>query len=914
MSERGAATYEVPIAVPPGTAGMIPSLSLEYSSQGGNGLVGVGWVLNGLPSIGRCPQTMAQDGARGSVGYNLSDRFCMAGQRLMLVSGTYGTAGSEYRTEIEGFSKITANGTAGNGPAWFQVKTKTGQVMEFGNTTDSRVLAQGKTTARSWAVNKISDVKGNYLTITYTNDTTNGQVYPIRIDYTGNAAAGLTPYNSVQFVYETRPDIEPLYMAGSMQKSTVRLMNIRTYEGANVVTDYRLAYGVSPSTYRSRLTSVTLCSGTGVNDPCMPETVFAYGGTVFVSGSTDGITTIANPSSTDGTFTNGLPILADVDGDGKTDVIWNDVDTYARGLASGNVGVWLSNWEGGTGSFSVVTPTPSGLNDNIRFSADVNARGLSDIIWFESDQKGHADGNPAPVVLWNATSTGDFSVSSALSPSGIDNNFYPISGDFNGDGRQDILWQRDAKSCNTSSEQLDARILWMSLGGDTYSVTTNVNGADAYMGDCSYGDGLSSHRGTFRVLGTGDFNGDGKTDIYWEADSGDRAYVYRRLWLSNGDGTFAVIMNVGGKDNDYTNYKKVRVVDFNGDGVSDIFFEDNTYERRSAWMGHGDGTFDIVENLNGANGDIGSYFPFFGDFDGDGRADIYWANESSGQKKRRLWLSRGYAAFQEITNFGGRDGTGFGDVSALSDLNGDGKTDILYDNQDDYGRSNGTRKLWLSDGVAPDLLTSVTSGLGSVTSVTYAPLTDDAVYTKGTGSSYPLIDVQAPIYVVSGVDADDGIGGTYTSAYTYESVRADLNGRGFLGVARQVITDPQTGVVQETNFRQDYPYIGFVSSRTKTLGGLVLNETQTSYTATSLGGTRYMVVPSQTVEMSRDLDGSVIPAVTTDYQYDAYGNVTQMTVSTPDGASKTTVNTYTNDTANWYLGRLTGSTVTSTVP
>ena len=54
--------------------------------------------------------------------------------------------------------------------------------------------------------------------------------------------------------------------------------------------------------------------------------------------------------------------------------------------------------------------------------------------------------------------------------------------------------------------------------------------------------------------------------------------------------------------------------------------------------------------------------------------------------------------------------------------------------------------------------------------------------------------------------------------------------------------------------------------------------------------------------------------MTTAYQYDAYGNVTQMTVSTPDGASKTTVSSYTNDTVNWLLGRLTGSTVTSIVP
>ena len=75
ISAAGSATYSIPIVVPPGTAGMLPSLALAYSSQGGNGLLGMGWTLDGLPSIGHCPKTLAQESVRGSVNYDANDRF-----------------------------------------------------------------------------------------------------------------------------------------------------------------------------------------------------------------------------------------------------------------------------------------------------------------------------------------------------------------------------------------------------------------------------------------------------------------------------------------------------------------------------------------------------------------------------------------------------------------------------------------------------------------------------------------------------------------------------------------------------------------------------------------------------------------------------------------------------------------------
>lgn len=120
VNQLGAATYTVPLRVPPGTAGVIPQLEFAYDSQAANGLMGMGWSLGGLSSITRCPKTIAQDGVMSPVRYDGNDRFCLDGQRLVAVTGAYGVNGTEYRTEVESFTKVISYGLSGNGPAWFR--------------------------------------------------------------------------------------------------------------------------------------------------------------------------------------------------------------------------------------------------------------------------------------------------------------------------------------------------------------------------------------------------------------------------------------------------------------------------------------------------------------------------------------------------------------------------------------------------------------------------------------------------------------------------------------------------------------------------------------------------------------------------------------------------------------------------
>ncbi len=74
---------------------------------------------------------------------------------------------------------------------------------------------------------------------------------------------------------------------------------------------------------------------------------------------------------------------------------------------------------------------------------------------------------------------------------------------------------------------------------------------------------------------------------------------------------------------------------------------------------------------------------------------------------------------------------------------------------------------------------------------------------------------------------------------------------------------------------------------------------------------------SRSVEYDNEVDGSRVSTVTTDSQYDTYGNPTRITNSTVDATGtyvKTTVNTYSNNPSNWLLGRLTRTEVTGQLP
>jgi Salmonella virulence plasmid 65kDa B protein len=139
VGQSGDASYSIALNLLAGTGGVLPSLKLVYNSSGGDSPLGAGWSLAGQSAITRCPATIAQDGFVDGVDFDNNDKYCLDGQRLVAIAGAYGANGTEYRTEVDNFTRIHSYGAVGGGPQRFVVYTSTGQILNYGNTNDSRV-------------------------------------------------------------------------------------------------------------------------------------------------------------------------------------------------------------------------------------------------------------------------------------------------------------------------------------------------------------------------------------------------------------------------------------------------------------------------------------------------------------------------------------------------------------------------------------------------------------------------------------------------------------------------------------------------------------------------------------------------------------------------------------------------------
>ena len=232
----GSATYQIPIRVAPGTAGMQPSVALSYDSQARGGPLGAGWAISGLSVITRGPKDARLDGLPDGVRMAETDALYLDGQRLIGVR-TEGTGTDrliEYRKQNDDQTQVIEKG-ADFATARFLVKTKGGLTIVFDsvpgapadqNRGDIR-FSDGSVLLR--AESRLLDSAGNFIDFYYlVNGNGNYDVKSIR--YTGHVATSDTaeqpPYASVEFKYETAPRSLQNFVAGHSLIVDTRLTGI----------------------------------------------------------------------------------------------------------------------------------------------------------------------------------------------------------------------------------------------------------------------------------------------------------------------------------------------------------------------------------------------------------------------------------------------------------------------------------------------------------------------------------------------------------------------------------------------------------------------------------------------------------------------------------------------------------------
>jgi RHS repeat-associated protein len=851
VTPTGAANYEIPIKIAAGTSAMAPKLSITYNSQAGDGLLGLGFTITGLSSISRCPADKYHDGVFDPVDFDSNDRFVLDGNRLILVSGTYGTNSSEYRTENNIFSKVIAYGNTGAGPEKFMVWTKSGLIQEYGYTADSRIEAEGKTYPMYWLLNKVTDTNGNYYTITYTEDNYSGSYRPSRIDYTGNTTItpALATYCSIRFGYASRLKSSLYFQAGSQSFNDYLLDNIKVYYGESVVKEYKLTYSTNTVRYNHNLTSV---QEIGLNGEKYNTTIFKW-----MDSSDFGQQKVNTVTSDPYLNYNSNFTLGDFNGDGQTDIIVTPIADL--GATWTGYKVYLCDKDGKKFYNTISDTLPS--NFSAMHSGDFNGDGLSDIFVLNTDGSSY-------VAYSNGT---NFIYCS--NPYKIFDNF--VFGDFDGDGKTEIL-----ALSNKDNYWKDWTIFKFYDGFNTSDNFPRI---------------VDPKDKDFKV---GDFDGDGLSDIAVTSDS------ITKIYTSCG--------STGSRFNYWgslypTKEHKFGFGDFNADSKTDILvYGDRYYTYGNLEIHLSDGTG--FKKYTDASGFALSDWPkmFFYDFSGDGKTDFVYYLHNQIQLNTRIVNNTGMQFYSPGIQ-GGTSGTRI----YIGNFAGSGKAGYFC--VDDKAPWWNGYEMYHTRTNQNDLMYSVTDGLNNEIKFTYKPATDNRVYAKQSNAAYPVNDMEASMPLVDSLIVPDGIGGSRVTKYKYEGAKLHKLGKGFLGFAKFTVTDCQTGIYTATNYEIE-PTTYFTAekrSETRTSDGKLLSETDNVNSLKQYQTGVYTYLPSSVTEKKYEPGASTSYTITTtSYTYDNYGNV--VTANQAFGANNSVLTTheYTNDVTKWHLGRLTKAIVT----
>ncbi len=318
----------------------------------------------------------------------------------------------------------------------------------------------------------------------------------------------------------------------------------------------------------------------------------------------------------------------DVNGDGRLDLITSSTGPSGEnGIANtGGVAVYLGYPDGSfhlTPSFTASTGAfASGL-----LTADLNDDGKPDLV--VSTQPDPNTGTPGGTFVFLNKGEGKFEMAPAM----LTVTAVLASGDFNGDGKADLV-----AVMNGSSTRFVTRVL---LG----------------KGDGTFGAGAVLTAQASLAAAVGDFNRDGEKDIALGIITNGI------VLLGDGKGNFHKTASLD-PDNGDSNVQEMVTGDLNHDGFADIAVVLN--DRIATYFGNGTGSFTFNRIYSGAmEGGV------LADFTGDGNLDFLTAGSHLYLGNRNGIFSAAITEFPDLT-------TSPHDTFSIAtaDFNGDGIPDI----------------------------------------------------------------------------------------------------------------------------------------------------------------------------------------------------------------------------------------------
>ena len=807
----GRFTYSIPIVLPPARQNSEPNIGLSYNSSGGNGWCGVGWdlELGHIERDGVHGQPIATDGGVTHYDDAKSYTFTLGGVtgRLVKVSPN-GQSPVEYRQEIDQtFLKLLfyAPDPAHPNSAYWDVIDKAGKHYFFGEAAAARMDNPGFNgaycTTFRWMLDRIRDPNGNEMYITYTADK--GNLYPLNISYNANVIG--TPHlpatDTVDFILEDRPDPQISFKTGFSVTIGKRLAQIVVKADGQRVCRYALGYTPSPSTYRSLLTTVTQYGNDDVT--ALPPLALNYQVKPFGFGpvqdwpgvSSQNITGVQwnCPSYSGSGLSGGLSYvrLMDMDGDGLPDRVMAPATApYDRLYVQRNTGTGFTGSPNYQWGQLALHQGNNELSRTGTAGSTVTYFTTSDLFDIDGDGKPDRVDGTVLTTEWKVqinngvpSSTGSFAAESswslASSPDdyiwaetqqtrGVNMIGYNQLLDLNNDGLPDRVSSEGARVQLSTGSGFVAEQPFNAMLPPEYG--------PAYQFITIFSSPPTASAYAYLV----DMNGDGLPDsISYNATNQSLSVQFNNGIDHNSVESFGPLHTEWGAGTDcidasyqlYGAYtiKMVRLIDINGDDLPD---------RVMTKMGAPFDGFKVQLNTGTGFGPL-----------------IDWPFDGGAVNGGSQWWN----------SVDCMDGQTFGEgftIATLADIDGDGLPDrVLANATAPYDRF----KVQLNKGPFPDLLCEVDSPLGGKVSVTYLPSTKydnrdrtwvSDPWTEGAKSLLPF-----PVYTVSTITTDDGMGNQATTSYTYTHGMYDHIRREFRGFNTAQVTDP-LGAVTRTYLHQ----------------------------------------------------------------------------------------------------------------